>query len=98
MNLDRASLRAIFTADRFRRDCCKPSADSVTSATPAPPLAELLYDEMVACLAEQAGHHAAAAVGASSVHDDNMMAAILNNNGTCESSATVFICAWGRYE
>ena len=67
----------------------------MNSATPAPPLAELLYDEMVVCFAEQEGHHAAAAVGASSVHGDNM---ILNNSGTCESSATIFICAWGRYE
>ena len=50
------------------------------------------------CLAEQAGHHAAAAVGASGVHDGNMMAASLNNSSTFESSATIFICAWGRYE
>ena len=42
--------------------------------------------------------HAAAAVGASGVHDDNMMKASLNNSSTFESSATVFICAWGRYE
>ena len=67
----------------------------MNSATPGPPLAKLLYDEMVACLAEEEGHHAAAAVGASSVHGDNM---ILNNSGTLESSATIFICAWGRYE
>ena len=60
---------------------------------------ELLYDEMVVCLAKQEGHHAAAAVGASSVHHgDSMMAAILNNSGTLKSSATVFICTWGRYE
>jgi hypothetical protein len=32
------------------------------------------------------------------VHDDNMMAAILNNSSTFSSSATIFICAWGRYE
>ena len=70
----------------------------MNSTTPGPPLAEVVYDVMVACLAEQEGHHAAAAVGASSVHGDNMMAAILNNSGTCESSATVFICVWGRYE
>ena len=55
------------------------------------------------CITKQAGHHAAAAVGASGVHDDNMMAASLNNSSTFsssafESSATVFICAWGRYE
>jgi len=58
-------------------------------------LAEVLHD---VCLAEQAGHHAAAAVGASGVHDGNTMAASLNNSSTFESSATIFICAWGRYE